>query len=314
MAGQYPLAAGYRDIGSTTMGYTPTLYSGKLIKKLYKRTVFGAIANTDYESEIKNYGDSVVIRSLPDISVRAYSKGQSLVSEQPESTKVQLNIDQGFYWDFQDEDVELAQTDLKNYVEMWTDVAARKLQIKIDETVLAGVYADAHASNYGATAGAISGDLNLGADGGTSVELDTTNVLTKIIECGQVLDEQDVDPEGRWMVIPSWMYTLLLTSDLKNAMLTGDAVSPIRNYRAGKVGDFTLYRSNQVPTSTDGAAATAYQIMFGTRDAIAFATQLVENKRKDNPFGFGMLNMGLQVFGYKVVLPEALGVLYAKKA
>ena len=313
MPGVFPVAAGYRDIGTTAMGYTPTIYSGKLVKKLYANTVFGAVANIDHEGEIKSFGDSVIIRSLPDINIRRYSKGQTLVSDQPTSTKVTLNIDKGYYWSFIDEDVERKQTDLKNYVDLWTDVAARQLQIAIDADVLQNVYADAHASNKGATAGLISGNIVLGVDGGASVSLTVDNVITKIVECGQCLDEQDVPPEGRWMIVPAWMYTLLLTSDLKAAFLTGDATSPLRNGRAGIIDTFTIYRSNQLGTSSDEDGGTATSIMFGTRHAITFATQLVKNEENPNPFGFGNIHKGLQVYGYKVVLPECLGVLYAKK-
>jgi len=49
MPGVYPPTAGFRNIGSSTMRYIPELYSGKLLVKFYSATVFGAIANTDYE-------------------------------------------------------------------------------------------------------------------------------------------------------------------------------------------------------------------------------------------------------------------------
>ena len=35
-------------LGSTT-GFIPELYSGKLVEKMYKTTVFGEIASTDFE-------------------------------------------------------------------------------------------------------------------------------------------------------------------------------------------------------------------------------------------------------------------------
>ena len=309
----YPLAAGYRNIGAAGMGYNPTIYSGKLTKKLYKSTVFGEIANTNHEGEIKAFGESVIIRALPDINIRRYSKGQALNVEQPTSTKTTLNIDKGYYWSFGDEAVEHAQTDLKNYVEAWTDVASRQLQIAIDLDVLSNVYADVHASNTGSTAGAVSGNIDIGTDGGTAIQITKDNVIDYIVYCGQVLTEQNVDMDGRWMVVPEWFYTCLLLSDLKAAFLTGDSVSPIRNGKAGVVCNFTIYRSNQVPTSADGAVAQASHVMFGTRQAITFATQLVKNETAPNPFGFGNIYKGLQVYGYSVELPEALGDLYCKK-
>lgn len=42
----YPVAAGHPDLSGTMI---PTLYAMKLLVEFYKATVFGAIANTDYE-------------------------------------------------------------------------------------------------------------------------------------------------------------------------------------------------------------------------------------------------------------------------
>lgn len=314
MGSVYPEASGIRDIGSSTMKYIPTIYSGKMLVKYYTATVFGAIANTDYEGEIKAQGDTVEIRALPDITINTHYKGQNLTYEQPEATAVTLTIDKGKSWSFATNIIDDGQTDLKDYHEKWSGVAAKQMKIAIDSDVLSNIYDDADSSNYGNSAGAISGDIALGADGGTSVALAKTDVIDKIVECGQVLTEQDVPEEGRWMVIPAWMCSLILTSDLKDASLSGDGTSMLRNGRLGMIDTFTLYKSNQLPTTADGSANTCTFIMFGTRDAVTFATQITENENLKNPNAFGTLFRGLQVYGFKTIKPEALGILYAHKA
>jgi len=313
MAGVYPAASGVRNIGDSTMKYIPTIYSGKMLVKFYTNTVFGAIANTDYEGEIKAQGDKVEIRSLPDITISTHRKGQALTYEQPEATPVSLDIDQGKSWAFATNIVDDAQTDIKDYASKWGDVAQRQMKIEIDSDVLGNIYTDADSSNSGTSAGLISADIELGTDGGTSVTLAKTDVLEKIVDCGQVLTEQDVPEEGRWMVIPAWMCSLILKSDLKDASLAGDGTSILRNGRLGMIDTFTLYKSNQLPTSTDVGAATCSFILFGTNHAVTFAAQITENENLKNPNAFGTLFRGLQVYGYKVVKPEALGVLFAKK-
>jgi len=115
-------------------------------------------------------------------------------------------------------------------------------------------------------------------------------------------------------VIPAWMCSLILTSDLKDASLSGDGTSMLRNGRLGMIDTFTLYKSNQLPTTADGSANTCTFIMFGTRDAVTFATQITENENLKNPNAFGTLFRGLQVYGFKTIKPEALGILYAHKA
>lgn len=313
MAAVYPAASGIRNIGSTTMKYIPTIYSGKMLIKFYTNTVFGAIANTDYEGEIRAQGDKVEIRSLPDITINTHRKGQNLTYEQPESTAVSLDIDQGKDWAFATNVVDDRQTDIKAYAEKWGDVAQRQMKIAIDSDVLGNVYTDAADANQGANSGLVSADIELGTDGATAVTLAKTDVTEKIVDCGQVLTEQDVPEEGRWMVIPAWMCSLILKSELKDASLAGDGTSILRNGRLGMIDTFTLYKSNQLATSTDAAAATCSFILFGTNHAITFAAQITENENLPNPFAFGTLFRGLQVYGFKVVKPEALGVLFAKK-
>ena len=295
------------------MKYIPTIYSGKMLVKFYTATVMGAICNTDYEGEIKEQGDKVEIRSLPDVTINTHRKGQALDYEQPVATPVSLDIDQGKSWSFATNIVDDGQTDIKDYHEKWSDVATRQLKIAIDADVLQNVYSDAHASNIGNSAGAIAGDIAMGADGGTSVAISKATAIDKIVECGQVLTEQDVPEEGRWMVIPAWMCTLILTSDLKDASLAGDGTSMLRNGRLGMIDSFTLYKSNQLGTSADSSSNTCTFMLYGTKHAITFASQITENENLKNPTAFGTLFRGLQVYGYKVVKPEALGVLYGYK-
>ena len=293
------------------MRYVPAIWSGKLLVKYYARSVVAAISNTDYEGEIKEQGDTVYIRTTPDMTVRDHQKGQALVHETPVSTPVTLLVDQGKYWAFATSKIDDKQTDIKKYVENWTTDASKQLKIAIDTAVLANVYSDAHASNQGATAGAISANIDLGVTG-SPVGLTKANVLDYIVSCGQVLDEQNVPEEGRWMVIPAWMASLIKLSDLKDASLAGDQTSILRNGRLGVIDTFTLYKSNLLATTTDGAN-TCTNMIFGINDAITFATQLTENESLKNPFGFGTLFRGLQVYGYKVVKAEAMGWLYAYK-
>src|SRR3990167_772346 len=161
----FPVAAGVRDMSSTTMRYIPVLYSGKMLVKFYNKTILSMISNTDYEGEIRKFGDTVFIRTVPTLTVRDYKKGQALVNEQPESTATSLLIDKGSYWSFVSEDLDKIQVDIKNYINQWAEDASEQMRITIDTSVLQAMPALVHASNTGAAAGAISADINLGATG-----------------------------------------------------------------------------------------------------------------------------------------------------
>ena len=143
MGTRFPAAPGYRDIGSAKMQYVPVIFSGKLLTKFYAASTLAAMSNTEYEGEIKKYGDTVKIRQTPDITIRDYQKGQILRNEQPESTSVELYIDKGKYWSFVTDDVDDAQTDIKNYVGNWTADAAVQMKIKVEREVFADIPSDA---------------------------------------------------------------------------------------------------------------------------------------------------------------------------
>lgn len=198
------------------------------------------------------------------------------------------------------------------YVEKWTADASMQMKIAIERSIWADIFADASADNVGTTAGVISNNIDLGTTG-TPFQLTKSNIVDKIVECGQVLSEQNVPVEDRWMVIPQWARTLVMTSDLKNASITGDGQSTLRNGRMGEIDNFTIYSSNLLSTTTDGAT-TPTRILFGHKSALTFASQLIENEGPmRHPDYFGDWYRGLQVYGYQVIKPDALGMLYAYK-
>ena len=205
----------------------------------------------------------------------------------------------------------MAQADY-NYTEDWTRDASEQLKINIDTHVLANIYGDVHASNAGLTAGVKSGGFNMGVTG-TPVQATKANIVDYIADMGAVLDEQSVPENGRFVVLPPWACNLIKKSDLKDASLAGDGTSILRNGRVGMIDRFEIYMSNLLDTTVDGAN-TVTNIVFGQKTALTFASQLLKNEgpmRSEK--AFGDLYRGLQVFGYKVVKPEALGHFYAYK-
>src|SRR5215831_15081338 len=91
--------------------YIPEIWSGKMIEKFYASTVLGAIANTDYEGEIKAHGDKVHIRTKPTITISAYQADMNLALQRPSGGQVILNIDQGQYFNTILDDVMAIQSD-----------------------------------------------------------------------------------------------------------------------------------------------------------------------------------------------------------
>ena len=304
---QFPTAVGVPSLGA----YIPELYAKELLIEFYTATVLAAIANTDYEGEIKAFGDKVYIRGLPDISIRAYVKGQTLQYDHVEPGSVELNISKAFYYGVAAPKVDQVQSDIA-FLSKWAAHASEKLKIAVDGDCLGRLAAAAHAKNAGATAGKISGNINLGSSG-SPVSLSNTNVLSTLLQAAQCLAEQDIDtsnPGKIWAVIPAWMGTCIQTSALRDASVSGDGTSMLRNGRLGVIGNVTLYQSNNIAKDASGH----YHVIVGHKDCYTFASQLVENETLKNPSDFGDLLRGLQVYGDKVVKPEGIVDLYVTPA
>ena len=293
---------------AATGTFIPEIWSGKLIEKFYSATVLAAIANTDYEGEIKSMGDKVKIRTKPTITIRAYTTDQQLLVERPSSSTVELNISNAYYFNEVLDDVMELQADL-NQLSMWADDAAEQLKITIDTAVLATLTGAMDAHNFGATAGKVSGNIDLGSAGNPAL-LTPSTVLNYIVDLGTVLDEQNIPETGRWLIIPPWAAGMVKKSDLRNASISGDGSSLLRNGRLGMIDRFTLFASNLLPTASEGSA-TAFEIFAGHPHGLTFASQIskVETLRSEQTFG--TLLRGLQVYGSQILDGIALAQLYA---
>lgn len=304
-------AAGYPDVSSSsTSGFIPEIWSGKMVEKLYASTCFSEIANTDYEGEIKEKGDKVNIRTTPSIAINDYDIGMDLDYETPTSEMVSLEVDQAKYFGFKCNSVDEYQSDIK-LMDDWSKDAGKQMSISIDRNILGYIYADVAAENAGASAGKISGSYNMGAVG-APVLITKDNVIDFIVDTSSVLYEQDVPEENRWIVLPVWMCNLIKKSELKDASTSGDGTSMMRNGRIGMIDQYTIYSSNNMSHVTDGAAKVA-NIVFGHKKSLTFASQMTEMETLPNPKDFGKLVRGLNVFGSKVIDKNAMGHGYCAK-
>lgn len=308
----YPTGSSSNNLQST--GFIPEIWSGKLVEKFYASTVLAAISNTDYEGEIKNKGDRVKIRTKPTISIHDYKSDGLLGLDRPTGGTVELYIGNGKYFSLILDDVMEIQSDL-NVLSMWSDDAAQQLKITVDTDVLDGIVGQMAAANQGATAGVITGNINLGTKasplsvvsknpGAGDIEL-----LDVLMRMGQVLDEQNIPEVGRWVVMPAWAGRMIKQSELRQAYLSGDSVSMLRNGRLGMVDRFTIYISNLLPNnSTDSTnfSAGEWPIFAGHAHGLTFASQISKVETLRSELTFGQILRGLQVYGYQVVDGKAL--------
>lgn len=274
-----------------------------------------SLSVTSPEGEIKKQGDKVKIRTRPTAVIRDYTRNTDITYDMPDGGVIDLDIDKGKYYAAEIDDVSAHQQDIK-VMDAWALDASEQMKIAIDTDVLGAIYTAADSDNKGASAGRISKNINLGTSV-APIGLDKSNILDLIVDAGQVLDEQNIPEQGRFLILPAWAIGMIKKSDLKDASLAGDSTSILRNGRVGMIDRFTLYLSNLLPKGTVNLGTpgnvTGFHIIAGHKNGLTFATQMTEMEEIRLEKRFASAVRGLQVYGYKVVDPTCLVDIHAYK-
>ena len=279
----YSSSSGSFSFAAGEQHFIPEVFSKKLQAKFYAQTVLSEVTTNEYEGEISGLGNKVNIRTVPAVTVADYTG--SLSYADVTSSTIELDINKAKSYAFKVDDILRMQADIDFMNEAAQD-AAQNMKIAIEQDVFANV-----------AAGSSLTDINATPDNITS-----STVLGHILSAGEQLDDNNIPEEGRFMIVNPAVATLIKQSELRQAYLTGDSVSPLRNGFIGKIDRFNMYVSNNLST-TSGVTSGLY----GHPKAIAYASQMTntETVRLESSFGDGV--RGLSVYGYKVILPTAIG-------
>ena len=279
----YSSSSGSFSFASGEQHFIPEVFSKKLQAKFYAQTILSEVTTNEYEGEISGLGNKVNIRTVPAVSVADYTG--SLSYADVTSGTVELDINKAKSYAFKVDDILRTQADI-DFMNAAAEDAAQNMKIAIETDVFANV-----------GAGSSLTDVN-SSEAGTNAG----NILGHILTAGKTLDQNNIPETERFMIIDPATAAIIKNSDLKQAYLTGDAESPLRNGNIGMIDRFTVYVSNNLPTS--GSVTTG---LFGHPKAVAYASQMTntETVRLESSFGDGV--RGLSVYGYKVVVPTAIG-------
>mgnify|MGYP003998965891 CR=1 FL=1 len=305
---------GNNNAGASVNGnFIPVLWSSKLLKRFYMTTILSSIVNQDYAGEISSHGAKVVIRRPPVVSINQYVPsgiaGHTPLEYQELTTEeLELIIDQAFSFSFKVDDVLKAQADVGIMNAAMGD-AGENMKIAVETQVLGNIFSGA-ATQVGSSASPVS--------------VSKDDVIDMIVEAGTRLDEKNIGESGRFLAIPPWMGAKIKTSDLKDASLSGDAKSPLRNGLIGNVDRFSIYVSNNLPvTDATGKlkgsegfdpATASTKVLAGTKAFASYANQVTKTENVKLEKQFGEAIRGLHVHGSKVVQPDAGVCIHAKAA
>jgi hypothetical protein len=273
--------------GATSeVNFIPEVFSKLLQAKFYSKSILPEISNTDYEGEISGQGDKVTVRTVPAVTINDYSG--SITTQELTTAKVEMNIDKAKYYSFKVDDVLSAQADI-NMLEAASTDASEGMRIAVETDVLSS---------------AVTGATTIGAQ----TTITSSNILEEILTLSKTLDELNIPEEGRFIVLSPEFISMLKQSELRQAYLTGDATSPLRNGLVGMVDRFKVFQSNMVYTPASGADAGYTHVLAGHPKALSFASQFTNTETVRMESTFGDQVRGLKVYGSKVITPNALCV------
>jgi len=340
-------AAGHGNLPNGN--FSPVIYSKQVQTAFRKSSVVEEVTNSDYFGEIAQMGDSVKIIKEPEITVKSYARGTTITPQDLDDEDFSLTIDKANYFAFKVDDIEEAHSHV-NFQDLASDRAAFRLSDQFDQDVLGYMCGFKQSAIHGSpdtanttingskavsTAGSnellasmqidgsdFGGDANKGirlearGPGQVSATHDATKAspMQVVAKMARKLDQQNVDQQGRWLVINSIMVEILRdeNSNLLNADY-GESGGLRNGLIIKNLHGFRVYVSQYLPEIGEGSdfastpTVTDFGVIIGGHDsAVATAEQINKTETYRDPDSFADVVRGMHLYGRKILRPEAL--------
>jgi len=151
--------------------------------------------------------------------------------------------------------------------------------------------------------------------GATALPTAYASPVMLINRMGRLLDQNNVDKEGRWLVIDPIMLEVLMDEDSRFLNADFGASDALRNGLVlPKWNGFRVYVSNNLPVVGTGPAtngtvnqnANYGAIVAGHDSAVATAEQINKTETYRDVDSFADIVRGMHLYGRKILRPEAL--------
>lgn len=257
--------------------FIPEVWSARLQLNLQKALVFGALANRNYEGDIRQFGDTVHINTLNDIAVKPYTPNADIDDPDQLTTVDQvLTIDHGAYYNFYLNDVDAVQA-RADLMDAAMRNAAYRLAADAEDYIIGVVLAA-----EGTIKGSVSAD----------------KVYESIVAIKTAMDAAGVPAEGRKLVIPPALEGGML---LDARFISGSkGEGRLENGAVARAAGFDIYISP--------ATAMATKMVAFRPEDITFANQITKTEAYRREKGFDDGVKGLNMCGAKVTRPDAVAV------
>ena len=333
--------------------FSSVIYSKKVQLAFRKSTVCGDITNSDYFGEISAQGDTVKIIKEPEISVSSYARGTQISAQDLDDEDFSLVVDKANYFAFKIDDIEEAHSHV-NFMDLATNRAAYRLADQHDQEVLgylsgfkqSALHADADTVNdqvngtkavttagsdelltsmklrkdsFGNIETASAGDHSIPVaarlPGATALPTATASPAMVVARMARLLDQQQVDKQGRWLVVDPVFMEIMADEDSRLLNADYGESGALRNGLVlNNLHGFRVYSSSNLPSVGTGSGTTGSAnqntnygvIVAGHDSAVATAEQINKTETYRDPDSFADIVRGMHLYGRKILRPEAI--------
>jgi hypothetical protein len=176
-----------------------------------------------------------------------------------------------------------------------------------------------HKGDFGnittASAGTHSIPVTARMPGATSLPTATVSPAMIVSRMKRLLDQQQVDSQGRWLIVDPVFMEILADEDSRFMNADFGESGGLRNgLSVNNFHGFRVYSSSNLPALGTGAgtAGTANQltncgiIVAGHDSAVATAEQINKTETYRDPDSFADIVRGMHLYGRKILRPEAI--------
>src|SRR5210317_2105492 len=347
----FSTAGGYGNLPNGN--FSSVIYSKKVQLAFRKSTVCGDITNSDYFGEISAQGDTVKIIKEPEISVSSYARGTNISAQDLDDEDFSLVVDKANYFAFKIDDIEEAHSHV-NFMDLATNRAAYRLADQHDQEVLgylagykqSALHTDADTVNdqvngtkavttagsdellasmklkkgdFGNITTTSAGDHSIPVaarlPGATALPTATASPAMVVARMARLLDQQQVDKQGRWLVVDPVFMEIMADEDSRLLNADYGESGALRNGLVlNNLHGFRVYSSSNLPSVGTGSGTTGSAnqntnygvIVAGHDSAVATAEQINKTETYRDPDSFADIVRGMHLYGRKILRPEAL--------
>lgn len=261
--------------------FKPILWANKILRELDKKQMLVKNCTQDWSGEIKGVGSKVVINSINEPTVGDYVPNVTVITpEQVKDESRMLEITESKFFAY-----ELDYVDEKQATKGIMTEATRK-----------GIIALKNLSEA-----FVASKFSEGANTVTEAALTSGNFFSTMMKAKEYLIENNAEDEEICLEITSSVFSKGVLADIVyNQQDNGDMIRKgVYSQRLGMM----VYVSNNITSNRTSQDVVQSTCVMRTKQAIAFAQQIMKVKKYEPDNSFSDAVKALHVYGAKTVKP-----------